>query len=237
MQVEKVISKKSSSKKSMSPPEPETIPIPTPTPIVESVESVVMEEQTPQYNIDSITTYLNETSDFFSNYSKFFKDTTLTKEDRIKAEASFKKLTKSYTFLQSCYIDNLSKQLSYYEKHFQTKKKGGAKKVVDKSKSSVHKQHVAQPFLLTFMGRNENELISRAEALTAITNYVKNEKVTNPDIIKTEKKGSFKIIGKLEALFQGISETMKTANVPDFNGIPPELKYQQIMQYLKYCFF
>ena len=81
----------------------------------------------------------------------------------------------------------------------------------------------------------QGTLVSRSDALTAITGFVKDAKVGNPDIIVADDKKTFKIIGDLQTLFKGIEKVMISRNA--LNGpIPTQIKYTQIMQYMTHCF-
>jgi hypothetical protein len=76
--------------------------------------------------------------------------------------------------------------------------------------------------------------VSRSDALTAITSYVKQMKETNPNIIVESDHRYFKLIGDLKPLFDGIGEIMKSKNLVE--QIPTQIRYTQIMQYMSYCF-
>ena len=184
---------------------------------------------------NNVLEYLNTVGDKLVEYSKYFKDNTLSKEERGKMENSFKKFTKATNTIQQAYNEYLSKQISVLEKN-SGNKSGGVKKVTDKEKSAIHKKHVVQPFLLNFMKLEPNTLVSRSDALTAITGYVKQEKIKNPDIIVDNDKMKFKLIGDLKLLFDGIESVMKGKNLLTETKMPTEIKYTQIMEYMTHCF-
>ena len=148
---------------------------------------------------------------------------------------SLKKINKSITVFQNGYTEYLSRQVSFLEKNFNNKS-GGVKKVTDKEKSAIHKKLSVHPFLLSFMKLDSNTLVSRSDALSAITGYVKQEKIKNPDIIVENDKRSFKLIGDLKPLFNGIEQIMKSKNLIPESGFPTEIKYTQIMEYMTHCF-
>jgi len=198
---------------------------------LQNADEVVVQE----VELSSIVEYINTVSDKLLDYTKFLKDSDLSKDERSKVEASFKKLNKSLNTVQSSYYEHLSKQLSNFEKTSGSKS-GGVKKVQDKEKSAIHKKLAVHPFLLNFMKLDQGTLVSRSDALSAITGYVKQEKEKNPDIIVESDKRSFKLIGELKVLFNGIEQIMKSKNLLEGKQFPTEIKYTQIMQYMTHCF-
>jgi len=188
-----------------------------------------------ELDFTSVVDFINSTSDKLLEYSKYFKDSTLSKDERGKVETSFKKFQKSYNTFQNTYYDHLSRQVSTLEKSSGSKS-GGTKKVQDKEKSAIHKKLPVHPFLLSFMKLDQGTFVSRSDALTAITGFVKQEKETNPEIIVESDKRSFKLIGELKVLFNGIEQIMKSKNLLDDKQMPTEIKYTQIMQYMTHCF-
>lgn len=186
--------------------------------------------------LQTVLDYINTASDKFTEFAKVFKDFSLNKEDRGRVETALKKFSKSTGLVQSAYVDLLTKQVSSLEKNVSSKS-SEPKKVVDKEKAAIHKKLNAHPFLLVFMKVEPNTLVSRSEALSAITGYVKEEKIQNPNIIVEGDKKSFKLIGDLKTLFDGIRTVMDgkkliTAEKP----FPESIKYTQIMEYMTHCF-
>lgn len=196
-----------------------------------SSDEIVLQE----LDFTTVVDFINSTSDKLLEFSKYFKDSTLSKDERGKVETSFKKFQKSYNTVQNAYYDHLSRQVSTLEKSSGSKS-GGTKKVQDKEKSAIHKKLPVHPFLLSFMKLDQGTFVSRSDALTAITGFVKQEKETNPDIIVATDKRSFKLIGELKVLFDGIEQIMKSKNLLDDKQMPTEIKYTQIMQYMTHCF-
>ena len=207
---------------------------------VETPETVVEQQLTEtevvvqDYDITSVLEFMNSTSDRFVELSKFFKDNVVSKEERNKLEASYKKFNKAYSQFQSAWPEYLSRQVSILEKNV-GHKSGGQKKVTDKEKSAIHKKLQVHPFLLDFMKLPQGTLVSRSDALTAITGFVKDAKVANPDIIVADDKKTFKIIGELQTLFKGIEKVMVSRNALE-GQMPTQIKYTQIMQYMTHCF-
>jgi len=197
---------------------------------IKSSDEVVLQE----LDFTTVVDFINSTSDKLLEYSKYFKDSTLSKDERGKVETSFKKFQKSYNIVQNAYYDHLSRQVSTLEKSSGSKS-GGTKKVQDKEKSAIHKKLAVHPFLLNFMKLDQGTSVSRSEALSAITGFVKQEKITNPEIIVTNDKRSFKLIGDLKVLFDGIEKIMISKNL-NIEPMPTQIKYTQIMQYMTHCF-
>jgi hypothetical protein len=197
---------------------------------------LVLQDNTSNIEINQVIDYINNTSDKLNNeYSKFFKENSFTKDDRLKVEATFKKFSKATNSFQQLYYDYLSKQVNVLEKN-SSNKAGGKKKTIDAGKSAIHKKHQVHPFLLKFMKLDQGSLVSRSDALSAITGYVKQEKLTNPNIIVENDKMKFKLIGELKLLFDGIEGVMNTKNLLNGEKMPTEIKYTQIMQYMTHCF-
>jgi hypothetical protein len=218
--------------------------VPVSEPVVQqqlSLESVEPEQvlnesevTVQEYDINSVLEFMNNTSDKFIELSKFFKDNVVSKEERNKLETSYKKFNKTYSQFQSAWPEYLSRQVNILEKNVGNKS-GGQKKVTDKEKSAIHKKLSVHPFLLDFMKLPQGTLVSRSDALTAITGFVKDAKVNNPDIIVADDKKTFKIIGELQTLFKGIEKVMISRNALT-GPMPTQIKYTQIMQYMTHCF-
>jgi len=194
-------------------------------------EGIILEE----LGFTIVLDKLNSISDQFHEFNSFFKNFSFSKEERLKIEPIFKKTQKSFLALQTAYYDNLSRKLSISEKN-SGNRSNGTKKVQDKEKSAIHKKLAVHPFLLKFMKLDQGTLVSRSDALTAITGYVKQEKEINPDIIVESDKRSFKLIGELKDLFDGIEKVMRSKNLLENSQIPSEIKYTQIMEYMTHCF-
>ena len=211
----------------------EEAPLATPSVVLQSEETVVVVAQESELN--GMLEFINSTSDKLAEFSKVFKDNVLSKDERNKVEAAFKKMLKSTSTLQVGYYDYLSRQVAALEKNYGSKS-GGAKKVTDKDKAAIHKKLPVHPFLLSFMKLEPNTQVSRSDALSAITGYVKDEKVKNPDIMIEGDKRSFQLIGDLKPLFDGIEKIMVSKNLLEGKTMPTQIKYTQIMQYMTHCF-
>ena len=207
-----------------------TTPTEVPPTIVEETQNT---EVSQEFDVSSVIDFLNTSSDKLTDFGKLFKDSSMSKDDRLKFETAFKKYSKSFNTLQQYYVEYLSRQLSVASKGHSSKN-SGVKKNLDKDKSAIHKKLNVHPFLLAFMKLDKNTLVSRSEALTAITTYVSEEKAKNPDIIVENDKRSFKLVGALKPLFDGIHAVMKSKNLVEV--APTQIKYTQIMQYMTHCF-
>jgi hypothetical protein len=208
-------------------------PIVENTPVVNEQENNNNENDTEtEIEYQTIVDYVNTTSDKFNEFSKLFKEKSPTKDERGKIEASFKKFHKNYSNFQAGYYEYLSREVSNLEK--KSGNKSSTKKLADKDKAAIHKKLKVQKFLLDFMKLPADTLVSRSDALTAITGYVKEEKAKNPDIIVENDKKSFKIMGDLQGLFNGIHGVMVSKGLTD--ETPKQIKYTQIMSYMTHCF-
>jgi hypothetical protein len=213
---------------------------PTPAPVVQeqnvknelNAEGIVGTVQ--EADFETILNQMNLMSDKFTEITKFFKDNTLSKDERGRAETAIKKVDKAFFSSQQGYYDQLSKQVSSLEKN--SGNKSGGKKVTDKTKAAIHKKLSVYPFLLSFMKLDPNTLVSRSDALTAITGYVKQEKETNTNIHVPNDKMKFKVIGELVPLFKGIEQVMTSKGLLEGKSMPSELKYTEIMAYMNHCF-
>jgi hypothetical protein len=195
-------------------------------------ETIVVNE----LDVNIILDFINTFSDKCAEYSKYFKDSSLSKEERTKMESGFKKLSKSTSLFNSSFTEYLLRQVSVLEKTSGSKS-GAGKKVTDKEKAAIHKKLPVHPFLLKFMSLEPNTLVSRSDSLAAITGFVKQEKLkNNPEIIVSDDKRSFKLIGDLKILFDNIQIVMNSKNLLEGKTFPTELKYTQIMQYMTHCF-
>jgi len=195
-------------------------------------QSSETEDNTQEFEFQTVLDFVNSTGDKLSEYSKLFKDRAVTKDERSKLETSFKKFNKAYSSFQTGYYEYLSKEVTSLEK--KSGNKSATKKMANKDKAAIHKKLKVHPFLLEFMKLPADTMVSRSDALTAITGYVKEEKSKNPDIIVENDKKSFKIIGNLQQLFTGIEGSMKKAGLNE--EMPKQIKYTQIMKYMTHCF-
>lgn len=187
-----------------------------------------------ELEINNVLEFINSVSDKFVDISKFVKDhqSQFTKDERIKLEASFKKLFKAHTSAHIAYDDMMSKQVTIYEKS-SNGKSNTVKKVVDKEKSAIHKLQPAHPFLLVFMKKDNGTMVSRSEALSAITDYVSK----NPEIVTPEDKRYFNLTGDLDPLFVGIKKIMENKKLLENDAqMPTKIKYTEIMKYMSHCF-
>lgn len=206
----------------------------TTTPVEETTTPAVTEsDEASKQLLDQF----NDMSDKLTEFTKNMRNITFTNKDvRNKFETVFKKFFKASSQLTITYPEIISKQLSIAEKT--SHGKSAVKKTANKDKSAVNKKLAVEDNLLVFMGLEKGTLVSRAEALQAITGYVKSVKETgNPDIKVEGNNRAFKIIGKLQPLFKGIEKTMlERGDLKKGETIPDKITYIQIMKYMTYCF-
>ena len=207
------------------------------TPVEQVVEQVVQVE--PQNEVSTETTfqsvfdYMNIISENLIEKSKSFKEDNMDRETRTKFDASFNKFNKAVSQFTRSYNEALLRQLNILEKN--GSKSSVKKTITDRDKIAIHKKHSVHDFLLTFMKLPAGTKVSRAEALTAITAYVKEQKATNPEIIVGDDNRSFKIVGDLKVLFDGIEKNLIKNNAL-LQPMPKQIKFTQIMTYMSHCF-
>ena len=124
------------------------------------------------------------------------------------------------------------------------KKKSIGKKVKKTNENcAIKKEADTYPEILQFMKLPENTKVSNTDVLRAINAFVKIEKSNNnPDIWVYKEDGkvngkSFKLIGDLKILFDFIrKQKVERDDMKSDDKFPTQLKYTDIMSYLKYCF-
>ena len=179
----------------------------------------------------------NDLSDKLMDITKAMRSMALgTKENRTRLENAYRKFLKSVTQVHTTYPELLNKQCISSEKT--TVVKATVKKVTDKSKAAVNMKLPVDEILTKFMGVPSDSLVSRAEALQAITGYVKTLKQSgNTEISVEGNNRAFKIVGDLKTLFAGIEKIMKErGNLKTGENMPEQITYIQIMKYMNYCF-
>ena len=239
----KVVSKATKPEETVTPVVTTTVSPPT-TVVVEVVAPATTvtpstEESTSENSevSNQLLEQFNELSDKLTDFTKNMRNITFNNKDvRNKFESVFKKFFKASSQLTITYPEIISKQLNVAEKS--SHGKSSVKKTTNKDKSAVNKKLAVEDNLLTFMGLEKGTLVSRAEALQAITGYVKSVKESgNPDIKVEGNNRAFKLIGKLAPLFKGIEKTMlERGDLKKGEIVPDKITYIQIMKYMTYCF-
>jgi len=206
--------------------------------VVQSTASEQVESETvvvQEFDMNQSIEEFNVLCDKISEFSKAFKDYSLVQKDqRSKVDQLIKKFKKSTMQAESAFFELCFKQISVVEKS------GGGKasvqkKVTDKSKSPVHKKQVVRSALLKFMDLEPNTLVSRAEALNAINSFVREQKEKkNPEIVVAGDNRSFRLIGKLKVLFDGLAPVMVAKGIT--TPVPDHIKFTDIMGYMSHCF-
>jgi hypothetical protein len=211
--------------------------IETPVQAPVEVQSLEVKVSEPDVSIEttfqSVFDYMNVISENLIEKSKSFKEDNMDRDTRTKFEASFNKLNKAVAQFTRSYNEALLRQLNILEKN--GSKSSVKKTITDKDKIAIHKKHPVYEFLLVFMKQPSGTKVSRAEALTAITKYVKEQKAVNPEIIVGDDNRSFKIVGDLKVLFDGIEKNLIKNNAL-LQPMPTQIKFTQIMTYMSHCF-
>jgi len=202
-----------------------------------SVETVQEEQSATEEVSKQLLEQFNDLSDKFTDFAKNMRNIDFGNKDfRTKFDATFRKFSKASSQLMLTYPEVVSKQLSVAEKL--SHGRSSSKKTGNKEKSAVNKKLPVDENLLTFMGLESGTMVSRAEALQAITGYVKTLKESGNSDIKVEGNNrAFKIVGKLQTLFTGIEKVMiERGDLKKGESMPDKITYIQIMKYMTYCF-
>ena len=146
----------------------------------------------------------------FTELNEISKKLDIIDEKQIKNFISEKKkMDKAIHSFETTYLETLASA-------FKVAKKSGSKqkKVKSESSGSTTEPAVKKPLecdscLHEFMGKSDtSELISRNQAYTAVTDFVKSEKKNNPDKISSNlvSDKEFRVYGKLKSFLDSVSK-------------------------------
>ena len=210
---------KKSAKKTKTEVKMESVEEPQPAiQVEESTTEPVINEESPVienseingefYNlIDKITASFNE-------LNEFSKKLDIIDEKQIKNFiGEKKKMDKAISSFELTYLETLASAFKVAKK---SSSKKIAKKVTDSSnpgpEPAVKKPLECESCLHTFMGKTDtSELISRNQAYTSVTDFVKSEKKSNPEKIsaKLESDKEFRVYGKLKTFLDAVGVIIK----------------------------
>lgn len=221
----------------VAPPAP--VAVATPAPVAtETVAAPTTDATVTEDASLKLLEQFNDFTDALSEFTKNMKNVTFSNRDvRTRFDAIFRRFSKASTQLSVTYPELVSKELVSAEKN--SKGKSATKKTsTNKDNAAVNKKLPVDDILLSFMGVPAGTQVSRAEALKAITSYVKTAKQTGTVDIKVEGNNrAFKIAGKLQPLFKGIEKLMlEKGDLNKGETVPDKITYIQIMKYMSYCF-
>merc|ERR1711991_543811 len=152
--------------------------------------------------IDRITSSFNE-------LNEFSKKLDIIDEKQIKTFiGEKKKMDKAISAFELTYLETLASAFKVAKK---SSSKKIAKKISDSSnpgpEPAVKKPLECESCLHAFMGKTDtSELISRNQAYTAVTDFVKSEKKSNPEKISAnlESDKEFRVYGKLKTFLDSV---------------------------------
>lgn len=208
----------------------------TPEPVVndEQVNAETSEINSEFYSMmDKVVTSFNE-------LNEISKKLDMIDEKQIKNFITEKKkMDKAINSFETTYLETLASA-------FKVAKKSGSKQKKAKSESSgsttepaVKKPLECDKCLHEFMGKTDtSELISRNQAYTAVTDFVKSEKKNNPDKISSNlvSDKEFRVYGKLKTFLDSVSkiigknmDTIK-AEIKTYESAKPEEGSKQMKE-------
>jgi len=177
------------------------------------VQAEVNEEvqsETQDLSNDEFFSIMDKTISMFNELNEISKKLDIIDEKQIKSFiVEKKKMDKAINTFEISYLESLA---SAYKISKKASSKKLAKKVVDPS-NPVSEPAVKKPLecnkcLHKFLGKKDTtELISRNQAYTAVTDFVKNEKKNNPEKISANHGNDkeFKVYGELKTFLDSIS--------------------------------
>ena len=187
-------------------------------PVVEKEEVVEQlageqEQNVTEVSFDSFCDEIESISKRIVECSQTVKDISfLTKDNRARFDTLLTKYEKAETAFGKAIRSVLLSTIQQQDKQLGNKNKSSNAPKKDSSKAAVHIPLNVQPYLLKFMGHDptSSKMVSRNEALNAITSFVKAEQEKkNPDIVVEGNKKYFKLIGEQAELFTCIGKTME----------------------------
>ncbi len=210
---------------------------PTPEPVINE-ESTAIEHS--EFNsefytlIDKITTSFNE-------LNEISKKLDIIDEKQIKNFiAEKKKMDKAISIFEMSYLESIAGAFKIAKK---SSSKKMAKKVYDSSnpgpEPAVKKPLECESCLHEFMGKTDSsELISRNQAYTAVTDFVKSEKKSNPEKISAnlESDKEFRVYGKLKTFLDAVGViinkniTLIQSEIKSYEASKPEEGTKQMKE-------
>ena len=176
----------------------------------ENVKEEIKSENQDTSN-DDFYSMMDKTINMFNELNEISKKLDIIDEKQIKLFIVEKrKMDKAINTFEISYLESLANAFKISKK---ASSKKSSKKVVDPS-NPVSEPAVKKPLecnncLHTFLGKTDTtELISRNQAYTAVTDFVKHEKKTNPEKISANlgNDKEFRVYGGLKTFLDSISK-------------------------------
>ena len=219
-------------------PEPE---VAAPEPIVnEMTADEPAQENSTEFNSDFYS-LMDKTITMFNELNEISKKLDIIDEKQIKSFiVEKKKMDKAINTFEITYLESLA---SAYKVAKKASSKKSAKKSADPSnpgsEPAVKKPLECEKCLHEFMGKTDNsELISRNQAYTAVTDFVKSEKKSNPDKISAnlDNDKEFRVYGKLKTFLDSVGKIINKnisliqAEVKTYEASKPEEGSKQMKE-------
>lgn len=191
--------------------EPETVATTETTPI--ETTSTVINEDTQAIDTSEINsefyTLMDRIITTFTELNEISKKLDIIDDKQIKSFViEKKKMDKAINTFETSYLESLASAFKIAKK---SSSKKLAKKVYDSAnpgpEPAVKKPLECENCLHTFMGKTDTtELISRNQAYTSVTDFVKSEKKNNPEKISAnlESDKEFRVYGKLKSFLDSV---------------------------------
>lgn len=189
---------------------------------VEVNEPVVQPEPEPVINVEAPVIESSEVNgEFYATIEKIYtlftelnelsKKLDIIDEKQIKSFiVEKKKMDKIFHSFEITYLESLASAFKVAKK---SSSKKSAKKIYDSAnpgpEPAVKKPLECEKCLHDFMGKSDSsELISRNQAYTAVTDFVKSEKKSNPEKISAnlESDKEFRVYGKLKTFLESVGK-------------------------------
>lgn len=243
---EKKSSKKASKKEvkmekvseAVAAPEPEVV---APEPVVnEMAAEEPAQEKSAEFNSEFYS-LMDKTITMFNELNEISKKLDIIDEKQIKSFiVEKKKMDKAINTFEITYLESLA---SAYKVAKKASSKKSAKKSADSSnpgsEPAVKKPLECEKCLHDFMGKTDSsELISRNQAYTAVTDFVKSEKKSNPDKISAnlDNDKEFRVYGKLKTFLDSVGKIINKnisliqAEVKTYEASKPEEGSKQMKE-------
>ena len=243
---EKKASKKASKKEvkmekvseAVAAPEPEVV---APEPVVnEMAAEEPAQENSTEFNSEFYS-LMDKTITMFNELNEISKKLDIIDEKQIKSFiVEKKKMDKAINTFEITYLESLA---SAYKVAKKASSKKSAKKSADPSnpgsEPAVKKPLECEKCLHEFMGKTDSsELISRNQAYTAVTDFVKSEKKSNPDKISAnlDNDKEFRVYGKLKTFLDSVGKIINKnisliqAEVKTYEASKPEEGSKQMKE-------
>ena len=148
---------------------------------------------------------------YFNDLTEISKKLDIIDEKQIKSFiVEKKKMDKAINTFEITYLESLAGAYKIAKK---ASSKKSAKKIVDPanpgSEPAVKKPLECENCLHSFMGKSDtSELISRNQAYTSVTDFVKSEKKSNPEKISAnlDNDKEFRVYGKLKKFLDEVGK-------------------------------